>query len=255
VATPPASSLDSSISRPGSPDVPLLLLQGVTKAFGRRVAVRGVDLALERSSCLLLLGPNGAGKTTLLRIAAGLARPTSGRVLVDGSASDAAARLRPRVGYLSHQTLLYDALTARQNLLFFARLYGVGEPRARSAELLRQVGLERHAERPVASFSRGMQQRLALARALVHFPSLLILDEPATGLDADGRRQLRETLFACKSTGATLLIATHVADATPGLADRVAVLSEGELRHDGPAGTSTPSDLADLYERTAGGLT
>ncbi len=253
MATPPASSLDSPTSRTGTPDAPLLVLEGVTKAFGRRAALREVSLTLERGACLLVLGPNGAGKTTLLRIAAGLSRPASGRLVVEGSASHAAARLRPRVGYLSHQTLLYDALTARQNLVFFARLYGVPEPAARADELLREVGLERHADRAVASFSRGMQQRLALARALVHAPTFLVLDEPATGLDAAGRRLLRETLLAFKSAGATLLLAMHLADVEPGLAERAAVLSDGELGHDGPASGMTATELEDLYERVVGG--
>jgi heme exporter protein A len=224
----------------------------VTKAFGRRVALREVSLTLPRRTCLLVLGPNGAGKTTLLRVAAGLARPTTGSLLVEGSPREAAARLRPQVGYLAHQTLLYEGLTARQNLAFFARLYGIPAAEARAAQLLARVGLERHADRGVGSLSRGMQQRLALARALVHGPAFLILDEPATGLDADGRRLLRETLVGLKAAGATILLAAHLTDAEPGLADRVAVLVEGELRHVGPAAGLAASDLAGLYDRAAG---
>jgi ABC-type multidrug transport system ATPase subunit len=252
VAPPPTSSLARPTSPPGPPDVPLLALDGVTKAFGRRVALREVSLTLARRTCLLVLGPNGAGKTTLLRVAAGIARPTSGSFLVEGSPREAAARLRPRVGYLAHQTLLYEGLTARQNLAFFARLYGIPEAEARAAELLALVGIERHADRAVGSLSRGLQQRLALARALVHGPAFLILDEPATGLDADGRRLLRETLLGLKSEGATILLAAHLTDAEPGLADRVAVLVEGELRHAGPAAGLAASDLVDLYDRAAG---
>jgi len=227
----------------------LLGLEEVGKAFGRRVALDGVTLSLAQGSCLALLGPNGAGKTTLLRIAAGLARPSAGRVLFEGSTKDAPARLRPRVGYITHQTLLYDGLTARQNLVFFGRLYGVASPPARAAELLHAFGLERHADRPVAALSRGTQQRLALARALVHNPSLLLLDEPYAGLDAAGARLLAATLRDLKSRGATLLLATHAFDAPLDIADEVGILAAGELRHHGPRGTLSRTGLAELYER------
>jgi heme exporter protein A len=252
VATAPASPPPNQTSRPGAVAPPLLAFENVTKAFGRRVALRDVSLTLESGGSLLVLGPNGAGKTTLLRIAAGLARPVSGRLVVDGSPSDAAARLRPRVGYLGHQTLLYEGLTARQNLIFFGKLYGVPEPAARAAELLAEVGVERHADRSVGSFSRGMQQRLALARALVHGPAFLVFDEPVTGLDAAGRRLLRETLVAYRCAGATLLLALHVADVQVGPADRVAILHDGQLAHEGPLDGLTDADLGDLYRRAVG---
>jgi heme exporter protein A len=224
----------------------------VTKAFGRRVALRDVSLTLEPGTACAVLGPNGAGKTTLLRLAAGLARPTSGRLLVDGSPSHAAARLRQRVGYLAHQTLLYDGLTARQNLVFFGRLYGVPDPAARASDLLSEIGLELHADRNVGSLSRGMQQRVALARALVHQPAFLIFDEPATGLDAAGRELLRGRLAALRSTGGTLLLALHVNDLDLAATDSVTILREGELLHQGAATGLGRDALEGLYRRALG---
>ena len=247
-ASPPADH--TSPFRASAP--PALRLESVTKAFGRRVALRDVSLALEAGRACAVLGPNGAGKTTLLRLAAGLARATSGTVLVDGSASHAAARLRPSVGYLAHQTLLYDGLTARQNLAFFGRLYGVPDPAVRASDLLREVGLELHADRNVGSLSRGMQQRVALARALLHQPRFLIFDEPATGLDAAGRELLRERLAVFRSTGGTLLLALHVNDLDLASTDSVAILHEGELLHQGVATGLDREALEGLYRRALG---
>lgn len=198
------------------------------------------------------MGPNGAGKTTLLRVLSGLARPTRGRLLFDGSAADAAGRLRPRVGYLSHQALLYDGLTARQNLTFFGRLYGVAAPRERAGTLLRQFELEPHADRTVGSLSRGLQQRLSLARALVHSPAILLLDEPHAGLDARGARLLSEGLLDLKRRGTTVVIATHLVEVSLELADRVAVLAAGELRHTGPRGALSPAELGEVYATATG---
>ena len=254
MAGAPRSSLDvadlpSPLDSTSPLDPTVLRLERVTRAYGRQFALREVTLALQRGSFLALLGPNGAGKTTLLRVAAGLARPTAGRVLFEGSADEAGRRMRPRLGYLSHRTLLYDALTARQNLVFFARLYGVQSPAERATGLLRALDLERHADRAVATFSRGMQQRLALARALVHAPSLLLLDEPYTGLDADGTRRLTAALRELKARGVTVLLTTHALDAPLELADEVGILAAGELRHHGPRAGLSPADLAELYAR------
>ncbi|MFN2432613.1 MAG: heme ABC exporter ATP-binding protein CcmA [Gemmatimonadota bacterium] len=233
--------------------VPLLQLESVLKAYGRRAALRGVTLAVPRGARMALLGPNGAGKTTLLRVAAGLARPTAGRLLFEGSPERAAERVRPHVGFVGHRTLLYDGLSGRQNLEFFGRLYGVARAGDRAARLLEEFGLGAHAERPVSSLSRGMQQRLALARALVHRPSLLLLDEPYTGLDAAGTRLLTETLHALAAGGATVVVATHAVHDVLELADRLAILADGELRHAGPREALSRDEVAALYARAVGG--
>ena len=245
-STPPQTTA-SGRARDGA----LLALERIGKTFGRRIALREVSFSLPRGSFLALLGPNGAGKSTLLRIACGLVRPSQGRVLYERSAEDVSARLRPRVGYVAHQSLLYDSLTARQNITFFARLYGVPSPAERAAQLLRDFGLERHADRPVAAFSRGMEQRLALARALVHSPSLLLLDEPFAALDPGGCRLLASMLQELKEAGATILLASHALESALALADEVAILAGGELRHHGARAGLSPASLAELYESSA----
>ncbi|MBA2564275.1 MAG: heme ABC exporter ATP-binding protein CcmA [Gemmatimonadetes bacterium] len=246
---PPLRPAAPAPSPAATAHVALLELERVGKAFGRRVALRDVSLVLRRGCGIALLGPNGAGKTTLLRVAAGLMAPTSGRLVVDGSPRAAAVRLRRKVGYVGHQGLLYDTLTARQNLAFFARLYGAGGAERRSREMLRRFGLERHAERRVASFSRGMRQRLALARALLHAPDILLLDEPYTGLDAEGAQLLNRELAGLLENGAALLLATHRFEVPLALAADVAVLAGGELRHAGPTTGMGAHDLASLYDR------
>jgi heme ABC exporter ATP-binding subunit CcmA len=239
------------IAAPAPPSSPgeLLALDRVSKVFGRRAALRDVSLSVRPGACLAVLGPNGAGKSTLLRIAAGLARPTAGRVLFRGTERDAAARLRPAVGYVAHRTLLYEPLTPRENLTLFARLGGAARPGDRAAEALRELDLERHADRPVSVLSRGTRQRVALARALLHAPPLLLLDEPFAGLDAAGAARLIELLLEARRRGAAILLATHGREAPLAVADEVAILAGGALRHRGSAAGLEDADLAEVYRR------
>ena len=156
----------------------------LTKSFGPRHALAGVDLHVAPGECVVLCGPNGAGKTTLLRILATLARPTSGDVRIAGlDPAKAGADVRRQIGFLSHRTLLYDDLTAEQNLAFYARMYAIPDAQARIDDLLERVGLTARRHDLVRTYSRGMQQRLAVARAVLHRPALVLLDEPYTGLD------------------------------------------------------------------------
>ena len=161
--------------------------QGVTKRFGRSAALRGIDIEASPGERLAVFGPNGSGKTTLLRILAGLSSPTNGEVRIGGlTHAKGARRLRGRIGVVAHHTYLYDDLTAEENLVFYARMFGLAEPERAAAEALERAGLfERRRDR-VRAFSRGMQQRAALARATLHDPDVLLLDEPDTGLDQDG---------------------------------------------------------------------
>jgi heme ABC exporter ATP-binding subunit CcmA len=217
----------------------VLALDGVTRRFGAVAALREVDLEVHAGESVLVAGPNGAGKSTLLRLACGLTRPTSGAVRVHGEAHrrGVPASARAWIGYLGHQSFLHAHLTARENLALYARLYGAGaESRAAVDGWLERVGLARAGDRVIAGFSRGMMQRLALARTLIHRPALLMLDEPATGLDAEGREMLVGLVRGLQDDGVTLLLVTHQLELGLRLASRVAVLRRGRLALDGPVG-------------------
>lgn len=225
-------------------DGPLVEARGLTRSYGAVRALRGIDLTLAAGDVLLVLGPNGAGKSTLLRTLAGLLRPQSGTVLVGGrplSGDDHDAR-RP-IGLLSHQSLLYDELTLAENLLFTARLYDLPDARRRVDSALEAQGLlSRKDDRP-RNLSRGMQQRAAIARALLHEPRLLLLDEPFTGLDAVAGDRLRELLNAHRSTERAMVIVTHHAGEAWDLATRVGVLVGGRWAYE----AARPAELAPFH--------
>jgi heme exporter protein A len=209
-------------------DEPALSLAGLRRDYGERTALDGVGLQLGRGETLLVLGPNGAGKTTLLRILATLLRPSGGEVRALGcSLPDEAWKLRGKIGFLGHEPLLYRDLSGRENLRFHARLHGlageVGE--ARIAELLAAVGMERRAEQRVAELSAGMRQRLAIARCVLHRPELLLLDEPDSNLDAEGRELARALIGP--GGGRTRVIVSHDPERFETEADQVLRLEAG----------------------------
>jgi heme exporter protein A len=198
--------------------------------------------------CLAVLGPNGAGKSTLLRTLATLLRPDEGTLTVTGHAlPDGARRARGLIGYLGHDPLLYLDLTAWQNLELFADLYGVPSPRERVEEGLARVGLLGRAFDPVRSFSRGMAQRLGLARLMLHRPVLLLLDEPYAGLDAPGATLLDEVMAEARGTRGVVLV-THDVERAVGLADRLLVLRGGRVALSEPAAGQDPAAFRGRYE-------
>ena len=227
---------------------PALRARGLEKRFGRVEALRGVDLELGRGRSIAVLGPNGAGKSSLLRILAGLARPTAGTLHIDGHTQGSVAA-RSRVGFVGHATLLYADLTARENLVFAGRMTGVRNAANRAEQLLEEEGLAAVADRRAGTFSRGMSQRLAIARSLMHDPKLVLLDEPFTGLDRRSTQRLTERLARMPSEGRSLVLVTHDVRHVRPIADRAVVLAQGRVVHE-----ATGDDLApEALEAAAGG--
>jgi heme exporter protein A len=205
-----------------------IVARDLGKRFGRTIGLAGVDLEIGPGSSLAVLGPNGAGKSTLLRLMAGLARATSGSLTIGGQPAHK-REARAQVGFLGHATALYPALTARENLIFAGRLHGVSEPGARADALLAEEGLTRVAERPAGAFSRGMAQRLAIARGLVHDPAVVLLDEPFTGLDGRAAQRLSARLTGLRERGCTLVLVTHDVVQAAQLCASAVVLAHGRI--------------------------
>ena len=225
-------------------DSALIEVENLSKSFGWLSALRGLDLHVRRGEFLLLLGANGSGKSTLLRLLCGLSKASGGAIRIGGwSLPQEAEAVRANIGLLAHRPLLYGNLTARENLDFFGSLYGIApeERERRRDELLRQVGLQARADQLARSFSRGMQQRLSLARALLHQPDLLLLDEPQTGLDSAARAMLDELLAAAHARGCTIIMSTHDLSRKPALANRALILARGSLAYDGRADERLPA--------------
>jgi heme exporter protein A len=208
----------------------VLEVVGLKKSFGFKTVLRGIDFALGSGECMALMGANGAGKTTLLRILACLTSANSGGARIDGwDIGPDAQRVRRLVGFVAHQPYLYDELTAEENLLFFGKMYAVKDARERTEQLLLRVGLEKRAGERVSVLSRGQVQRLALARALLHAPRLLLLDEPDTGLDEEGHELVARVLAEHSAGGGAVLFTTHQLERALKLAGTLVVLSKGRI--------------------------
>jgi heme exporter protein A len=206
----------------------LLDVRGLRRTFGRARILNGIDLTLQPGEVLAVAGPNGAGKTTLLRLLAGLMRPSAGEIHVLGQRlAHPSAPVRGAIGLLSHQSLLYDDLSLRENLIFTARLYRLARPDFVAAEALEAAGLGERADDLPRRLSRGLLQRAAIARAMLHRPRLLLLDEPFTALDAPAAERLRVELRSRVSAGTAVVIVTHNLEEAWQLATRVAVLVQG----------------------------
>jgi heme exporter protein A len=232
---------------------PALAVEDLARAFGHVQALRGVTFALGEGEVLAVFGPNGAGKSTLLKILAGLLRPDRGHVRIHGQPllrGDAAQRRR--LGLISHASLCYDGLTAAENLEFYARLYGLPDPRRTARGALAGVGLEQRADAPAWTMSRGMLQRLAIARALLHDPEIVLLDEPFTGLDQRAAASLKGQLERLRAERRTVVLVTHNLDEGLELATHVAIQVAGRLVVCEPRAGGSAEYRARYAEATAG---
>lgn len=228
----------------------MIEVRGLVKSFGGKTALDGLDLDVAEGEFLTLVGPNGAGKTTLIRILATLTRPTSGNARVAGfDLAKQGSEVRRRIGLASHQTLLYGDLSAEENLRFYGRMYEVADLEENITALLQRVDLDHRRHDLVRTFSRGMQQRLSLARALLHDPAILLLDEPYTGLDQHAAEVLREVLVSLGGRSHTVLMTTHNLERGLGLCDRAAILVNGRIVYQASKGDLDVASFREAYSR------
>jgi heme exporter protein A len=208
----------------------MIEVKKLVKRFGLKAVLRGMDFHVERGEFVALLGPNGAGKTTFLRILSSLARPSLGEVKVAGfHLPQQASQVRAHLGVVSHMPLLYGDLTAEENLQFYARMYGIADAGPRITEMLEMVGLENRRRDLVRTFSRGMQQRLAIGRAVLHKPDVILFDEPYTGLDQDASSMLDKVLRSVAAQGHTVVMTSHDLARAEDLATRFDILTRGVI--------------------------
>jgi heme ABC exporter ATP-binding subunit CcmA len=223
-------------------------IEGVWKYYGDFPALRDICLESEAGSCLALIGRNGAGKTTLLRIVGGFSRPGKGQVRILGTPPRETATRR-NIGFLGHGIAVYDELSALENLMLYAKLYGLDKPRQKALEWLERTGLERVRDGLVREFSRGMRQRLAVARAFLHDPSVLLLDEPFTALDDRAIAVLQRLLREGLAQGKTIVMSTHQLREALELASHVALLDRGQVAFHGPCTPEMAADPGLVYAR------
>ena len=226
---------------------------GLTKYYGNRPVLLDIDLELPWGEVLSLFGPNGAGKTTLVRLLAGLARPTDGSIRIAGlNPEPRGIDVRRLLGVVTHQTFLYDELTARENLRFYARMYGLDSADERIEEVSATLGSTSYLDARVRTLSNGMQKRVSLARAVLHRPRLLIFDEPEAGLDQEALELLQALLEAHRAEGGSAVVTTHNVERGLSIADRVIILANGRISYDEPSGALEPVSFRDTYRERTG---
>ncbi len=229
---------------------PAIELNRLTKSFNHRPALRGIDLKIKQGETVAIFGPNGAGKTTLLKILATVMNPTSGNVAIEGfDLKKDADEVRRRIGVVSHHTSLYGSLTAFENLEFYARLHDIPDPGGRAREVAAMVNMTARGDDRVSTFSRGMQQRISIARSLLHNPSVLLMDEPETGLDQHAISMLWSLLAG---GGQSILLATHSLERGLELADRVIILNKGKVVLEKPASDIDLNSCKESYFELTG---
>ncbi len=234
----------------GQGAAPLIQVRNLHKRFGRKAVLRGVDLSVAEGEVMALLGANGAGKTTLMRIVSGLAKPERGEVILGGvSLRQAGHELRRYIGLVTHAPLLYEHLSGEENLAFFARMYDLLQPAERIEAVLRAVDLWPRRRDPVRTYSRGMVQRLAIGRAILHDPPVLLLDEPDTGLDQESAQMLQSLIRRLGATNRAILLSTHNLDRAVEWADSVSLLAGGKIVLQESTAALDGARLRHLYRR------
>lgn len=229
---------------------PYINIVGLKKTYGLKPILRNVDLTVQQGERIAILGANGTGKTTILRILAGLTKPSAGTIVVEGFdiLKDAQA-VRQRIGFVAHQPYLYEELTAVENLLFFGRMYNVEHAQERAITLIQRVGLEKRMRERVSTLSRGLVQRLAWARALLHTPRLLLLDEPDTGLDQEGHVLIDTLLQEHTERGGTTLFTTHQLERALNLSTGIVLLNKGRIVYQQKTASLALEELQHVYQQ------
>jgi heme ABC exporter ATP-binding subunit CcmA len=236
-----------------APSELIIEVKGLSRSFGRIVALDHIDLAIYKGEFLTVFGPNGAGKTTLIGILSSLIKPTSGSINFNGrSIQDNSNHLRRSIGVIEHQPLLYDQLTARENLRFFGKMYGIESLEERIDEVLGAINLHHRANDLSGTFSRGMLQRLSIARAMLHQPSIYLLDEPYSGLDQHSGDKLRDMLAKLKAESKTILMTTHNLERGFELSNRNVIMVKGKVEYDKSSEGMTVDTVRDMYYQLIG---
>jgi len=224
--------------------------RGLTKSFGDHQALRGIDLKVNRGEHLVIFGPNGAGKTTLIKILSTLIKPSSGSVWVDGiDLYDKPEQIRGKIGLVSHNTFLYDDLTVYENLRFYGKMYDVLDLELRISEVISWVQIESRLHDRVGTLSHGLQQRVSIARAILHNPSTLFLDEPEVGLDPYTLTVMREVLGNANAENRTIVVATHNLERGLELADSVVILNSGKVVYQSPKQEMDNTNIQQIYDK------
>jgi len=225
--------------------------QELTKSFGNHLALRGVDLEVKQGESVVILGPNGAGKTTLIKVLATIMNPSSGKVLIGGlNSKNDAEEVRRRIGVVTHQTFLYSNLTAYENLVFYSRMHDVPRAKERIQEVAAVVGMAFRLHDRVGTLSRGMQQRLSIARSLLHKPSIMLLDEPETGLDQQAISIFWQALRREEMLERTIILTTHNLERGLELSDRVLILDRGRIVYQESSQALDLAGLKDAYQHS-----
>jgi heme exporter protein A len=227
----------------------MIQTKGLIKTIGDKMILRGINLSIKKGESVAILGPNGAGKSTILKIIAGLIKATDGEIKIDGmDFKKDSYEMKQKIGFLAHNSFLYDHLTPLENLKFFGKLYGVKDVETKAKQLVDEVGLGFFIHDPIRSFSRGMLQRIAIARAIIHDPEILLFDEPHTGLDQQAIKILNQVILKMKANGSTVIMVTHDFQQAVETCDRVLIFRNGKLVEDI---SNVAKDLEFVNERYA----